>query len=163
MALLSRTFFKAEAREVAAWSYAPPFDLYNGNPDHPELFLTRTAAGEGYYPAVDQHGALVAFAVFGVEARVRGQEPAADTLDVGLGVRPDLTSLGIGTELLSFIVAQVSASQVTPTLRCAVAVFNARSLALCHRAGFLPVRDFTGPGERTFRELTRTLAASRFH
>lgn len=163
MTLLDRTFSKAETREVAAWSYSPPFDLYNGNPDHPELFLTRNAEGEGYYPAVDQHGALAAFAVFGVEARVRGQEPAADTLDVGLGVRPDLTSLGIGTELLGFIVAQAGASQVTSTLRCAVAVFNARSLALCHRAGFSPVRDFTGPGERTFRELTCTLAAPRSH
>ena len=35
---------------------------------------------------------------------------------------------------------------------------NERSLALCRSAGFQPVRDFEGPGGRTFRELVLPLS-----
>lgn len=160
--MLDRTFSEVEARAVAGWSYEPPFDLYDQDSDHPEVFLARGPAGEGYYPAIDRYGELVAFAVFGAEARVLGQQQVAGTLDVGLGVRPDMTSRGVGTELLGSVVARVGAGGgVVSRLRCAVAVFNTRSLALCRRAGFEPVRDFTGPGDRTFRELARPVVMSK--
>ena len=60
---------------------------------HREL-LARSAEGEGYYPALDQDRTVVGFAVFGAEARVRGQAVVDGMLDLGLGVRPDLTSRG---------------------------------------------------------------------
>lgn len=105
--MLDRAFSEVEARAVAGWSYEPPFDLYDQDSDHPEVFLARGPAGEGYYPAIDRYGELVAFAVFGAEARVLGQQQMAGTLDVGLGVRPDMTSRGVGTELLGSVVARV--------------------------------------------------------
>lgn len=40
------------------------------------------------------------------------------------------------------------------TFRVAVAQFNARSLALCARAGFIAVSELDGPGGRLFVELT---------
>lgn len=46
-------------------------------------------------PAVDTHGVVVGFAVFGSEARVRGQHVVEGTLDVGAGVRPEVTSRGV--------------------------------------------------------------------
>lgn len=146
-----------EARTVAAWSYPAPFDLYDVDPDNTALFTDRDAAGYGYYPALDQHRAVVAFCVLGPEARVRGQHPQDQVLDVGLGVRPDLTSRGLASELLPQV-ATLAQSLFHPTqLRTAVATFNERSLALCRKAGFSAVRDFTGPAGRTFRELIRPL------
>ncbi|MDP9461965.1 MAG: hypothetical protein M3Q22_17480 [Actinomycetota bacterium] len=88
LTLLTRPFLKDEARAAASWSYPAPFDVYNVDPGNWHLFLRRTPDGEGYYPAVDEDGAVVAFCVFGAEARVRGQEPQAETLDLGVGVRP---------------------------------------------------------------------------
>ena len=90
--LLSRTLTESEARDVAAWTYPSPLDLYDVEPANPDLFLRRSRAGDGYYPVVDDAATLIAFAVFGEEARVAGQEPAVDVLNVEPGVRPGLTS-----------------------------------------------------------------------
>ncbi len=153
--LLRRPFTSGEAQEVAAWAYPPPYDLYDSSDPH--LFLARGEDGAGYYPAVDDDGQLVAFAVVGVEARVRGQQPAGGVVDVGIGVRPDTTGIGVGTALVGQVVDLARELGASSAVRAAVAVFNERSLALCRSAGFRPVRDFEGPGGRTFRELVLPL------
>ena len=157
LTLLRRPFTAEEAREVAAWAYPPPFDLYDSS--DPQVFLTRGTDGGGYYPAVDDEGRLVAFAVVGAEARVRGQEPAEGVVDVGMGVRPGATSQGLGTSLVGQVVELARDLGARSGVRAAVATFNERSLALCRLAGFRPVRDFEGPGGRTFRELLLPLRA----
>lgn len=49
--LLDRAFTPDEAREVAAWSYDPPFDFYNlSGEDAVVLLTTRDEVGHGYYP-----------------------------------------------------------------------------------------------------------------
>ena len=156
--LLTRAFTEDEARAVAGWSYPAPLDLYDVDPDNWRLFLDRTTDGEGYYPALDDSGAVVAFCVLGAEARVRGQEPRAGVLDVGGGVRPDLTSRRLGTALLGQAIDLGLAVFDPRVLRTVVAEFNERSLALCRRAGFRPVGTFPGPGGRAFQELTLSVA-----
>ncbi len=66
--LLRRPLTPDEARDLAGWAYPPPFDVY----DSPaaELFLQRGADGSGYYPALDDEGRLVAFAVIGADRPV---------------------------------------------------------------------------------------------
>lgn len=154
--LLTRMFTESEAREAASWQYPPPFDFYNDDPDDSAHFLARTAHGEGYYPAVDERGAIVAFCVLGREARVPGQTVLDGTLDIGAGVRPDRTSRGVGTALLGQVIELARTSHAPAMLRTAVASFNDRSLALCRRAGFRAVRTFAGPGGVEFQELTRS-------
>jgi [ribosomal protein S18]-alanine N-acetyltransferase len=157
LTLLRRPPTDEEAGELSTWAYPPPFDLYDADPGNPQLFLTRSPDGEGYYPAVDEDGRLVAFAVIGAEARVRGQEPAGGVVDVGVGVRPDATGSGLGTALMEQAIALARDLGATSAVRAAVATFNERSLALCRSAGFRPVRDFEGPGGRAFRELVLRL------
>jgi [ribosomal protein S18]-alanine N-acetyltransferase len=151
--LLRRAFSADEARAVSGWTYPPPYDVYDSDPAAVRLFLERTPDGEGYYPAVDDGGSVVAFAVLGAEARVSGQEPAPGVVDLGLGVRPDLTGSGVGGALVRQAIDLARELFRPAAVRSAVAVFNERSIALCRRAGFRPVRDFPGPGDRPFREL----------
>lgn len=139
---------------MTAWSYPSPHDVYNLDASAASLFLDRSGDGQGYYPAVDTQGAVVGFAVFGSEARVRGQQAVEGTLDVGAGVRPDLTSQGVGTELLSQLLNLGQRRWGPTTFRVAVAEFNARSLALCARAGFTATSRLERPGGRPFVELT---------
>jgi ribosomal-protein-alanine N-acetyltransferase len=149
--LLRRPFTADEAADLASWAYPLPYDLYDSG--DAALFRAREADGSGYYPVVDDHGRLVAFAVVGAEARVHGQEPTDGVVDVGMGVRPDATSSGLGTALVAAVVDLARDLGASTAVRAAVAVFNERSLALCRSAGFEPVREFEGPGGRTFREL----------
>ncbi len=152
--LLDRPFTVAEAREATSWCYPSPHDVYNLAPSAAALFLDRSSADHGYYPAVDTDGALVGFAVVGLEARIRGQQVVAGTLDVGAGVRPDVTSRGVGTELLAQLLDLGQRRWAPTTFRVAVAEFNTRSLALCARAGFTKTGELDGPGSRPFAELT---------
>ena len=151
--LLDRAFTAEEARDVASWAYEPPFDLYDLAPDDAVRLLTRhDAAGHGYYPAQDGL-AVVGFACFGPEARVRGQDAEAGTCDIGAGIAPDRLGQGLATALLPAVVRFAVDRFGTRRLRAAVAAFNTRSLRLCTSAGFRPVREFEGPERRPFREL----------
>jgi [ribosomal protein S18]-alanine N-acetyltransferase len=156
--LLRRPFTGTEAAQVAGWHYPPPFDVYDAT--DAGLFVRRGPDGDGYYPAVDDDGRLVAFAVIGTEARVLGQEPADDVVDVGMGVRPDLTGRGLGGALVGQVVALAAEVTGASAARAAVAAFNERSMALYRSAGFRDVRRFDGPGERTFVELVGPLVTT---
>jgi GNAT superfamily N-acetyltransferase len=58
-----------------------------------------------YYAATDEQGTLVGFFCFGAPAQVPGGQLcglyADDALDIGLGVRPDLTGRRLGREFLT--------------------------------------------------------------
>lgn len=153
MPLPGRHLDAGEARAVVAWRYSSPFDAY----DLTEGDITRLRApqpgDEGYYPLIDPDGVLAAFLVFGAEARVPGQEPVPGVLDLGFGLRPDLLGRGLGTALLDEVLT-AAADWFQPRVhRAAVATWNGRSLALLHRAGFVPTRDLDGTNGRVFHEL----------
>ena len=97
---------------------------------------------------------VVGFCCFGPEARVKGQREEEGTLDIGGGVRPDLLSSGIGTEVFANVLEFAKQRFGCERFRTAVAAFNERSTRLCLSAGFEVVRTFDGPG-REFREMVR--------
>jgi [ribosomal protein S18]-alanine N-acetyltransferase len=142
-----------EARAIAAWAYEPPFDLYNLEAnDAVDLLTARDAAGQGYYPVLDD-GLAVGFVCFGPEARVRGQIETPGTCDVGAGIAPARLGEGLMTGLLPTAVRFAADRFGTRRMRAAVAAFNTRSQRLCTSAGFRAVRDFQGPDGRPFVEL----------
>ena len=150
---MARPLTPGEARPIASWAYEPPFDLYDLVADDAvDLLTARDDAGSGYYPLQDGD-AVIGFVCFGAEARVRGQQEEPGTCDVGMGLAPTSVSQGLGTGLLP-VVRRFAVEKFAPRrLRAAVAAFNERSLRLCTSAGFGPVREFDGPGNRPFVEL----------
>jgi ribosomal-protein-alanine N-acetyltransferase len=152
---LIRPFRDGEANEVAAWAYEPPYEIYNGNPENEQLYLAIDPDGYGYYAVVDADSdELIGFCCFGQEARVKGQEEAQGTVDIGGGVRPDLLSEGVATRLLPLIMDFARDRFAPEQFRTAVASFNERSARLCLSSGFEVVRRFDGPGCE-FQELLR--------
>lgn len=131
--------------ELNAWRYEPPYDFYDGDAD-PVLNPER------YYRAVDEDGMLVGFYYF---------EEKGDALEIGLGLRPDLTGRGLGGEFfrvgLEFGRARYRPARVILN----VAAFNERAIRVYERAGFREtgrhVRTFTRWGEVQFVEMEEGL------
>jgi [ribosomal protein S18]-alanine N-acetyltransferase len=131
------------ARAILGWRYAEPYDFYN--PEVSELasdLATFTDPDNHYYAASDEHGVLVAYFCLGREARVPGGEYAADGLDIGGGLHPDLTGSGFGAVAIRAAL-DFSLEQFAPGIfRATVAEFNKRALHMCEQVGFRPVRRF---------------------
>ncbi|MDB5075692.1 MAG: family N-acetyltransferase [Chloroflexi bacterium] len=153
---------ESQAKNITAWRYPPPYDLYNAANDQEELdeLLNRDSP---YYGVTNGHGGLIGFFCFNETARVPAghragayAEPGA--VDLGLGMRPDLTGKGLG---LPFVLAGIefARSTFTPTLfRLTVATFNARAMRVYERAGFrrmVVFNSYTSSGEHEFLTMVR--------
>ena len=82
---------------------------------------------DAYFSAFDDEGVLAGYFQFEVEGR---------TVDVGLGLRPDLTGAGMG---LDYLLAglEFARERFSPTrFTLAVATFNERAIRVYERAGF---------------------------
>jgi ribosomal-protein-alanine N-acetyltransferase len=118
-----------EAREISGWRYGPPYDFYNATSDEDDLeeLLDSERRKDAYFSAFDDEGALVGFFQFEVEG---------STVDVGLGLRPDLTGAGLGLDYL-MAVLEFARERYSPTrFTLAVAMFNERAIRVYERAGF---------------------------
>jgi [ribosomal protein S18]-alanine N-acetyltransferase len=81
------------------------------------------------------------------------------TIEIGLGLRPDLTGRGLGG---SFLVAGIDFARERfgpETFVLSVATFNERAIKVYERAGFAPVRVYmhrTADREWEFLEMSRS-------
>jgi [ribosomal protein S18]-alanine N-acetyltransferase len=153
------------ARAVLAWRYEGIYAFYNADSQDPHDGLREMLEGS-YYAATDEQGALVGFFCFGAPAQVPGGHLyglyAADALDIGLGMRPDLTGRRLGCEFLTAGLDFARQRFAPATFRLAVAAFNQRAIHLYEKVGFQAVATFVSPtrnGDASF--LLMTLPASR--
>jgi len=168
-----RALTPQEAADVAAWRYPAPHDRHDLGPQDVAALQVRAESGrEGYEPVLAEDGRVVALVCLGVEATVPGQPhraattgeraapPAGDVLDVGLGVRPDLLSSGVGGGALAALVAALAAEVSPPhELRAVAREEDGRALGVLARAGLTARARFAGPGGDVFVELRGRLAA----
>jgi RimJ/RimL family protein N-acetyltransferase len=115
---------------IDAYRYDPPYDFYNGDDDpvqNPERF----------FGVRDAEEELVGFCYF---------EWKRDALEIGLGLRPELTGRGLGLDFLrsglTFARSHFGAERIVLN----VAAFNERAIKVYERAGF----QRTGEHVRTF-------------
>lgn len=151
-----------QARAIAGWRYPPPYDFYNGDGDSDDLgeLLDRDSP---YYAAIDAHSDLVGFFCFKQTAQVpaafaAGAYDDPDALDIGLGMRPDLTGRGMGLAFVEAGLAFARAAFAPASFRIAVATFNRRAITVYERAGFQPTHTFvslTNGGEHEFLVMIR--------
>jgi len=138
-----------DARAIATWHYPVPYDFYDWDRDADDLaeLLDPRSWQQWYYAALDTTGALVGFLSL---------READGTVEIGLGLRPDLTGNGHG---LAFMLAclDYARARYTPVcFRLAVATFNVRAIRVYERAGFAPGRVYqhvTNGGRHEFMEM----------
>jgi len=142
---------EAYAGEVASWHYAPPWDFYDIASDPADAAEMRDPAQAGHYRAVlGDDGALDAFWYF---------DRHDDVVEVGIGLRPDLTGRGLGESFLRAQLEHASQQWRPATFRLFVAAWNERAIRLYERLGFREVaretRHFELVGDHEFIRMER--------
>lgn len=123
---------------VARWRYPGAYAFYNGTLR--EMLLTwlaqvglRLFGRTIYYSVLDPRGELVGIFSF---------VPHGSAVEIGLGMRPDLTGHGAGREFLEAGLAFARQQLAPSSFRLDVARFNARAIRVYERAGFVATRTF---------------------
>jgi RimJ/RimL family protein N-acetyltransferase len=151
------------ARAICSWRYPEPYSVYDGSPRNLAYLLD---PGNRYYAAVDAVGDLVGFFCFGADARVPGElseEESGDSeiLDVGLGMRPDLTGQGRGSGFVSAGLSFARYAFAPKMFRLAVMTFNRRAMRVYEDVGFRPVKVFTVEIDGVKREFLMMICVER--
>jgi RimJ/RimL family protein N-acetyltransferase len=136
-----RPLKRAEAVCIVNWRYETPYDFYNPAAEALEPMLD---ARHGYFAAF-KDGQLVGFCCFGPDAQVAGGEYGKVALDIGAGLRPDMTGQGIGRAFLTAVVTFSRECSLDRPLRATVAAFNARAIRVVQSVGFTEVTRFRRP------------------
>lgn len=140
-----------DAETIAEWSYPTPYDFYDAKADADDLreLLEPTRRRGMYFSARQPEGELVGFFQF---------RRSADVVDIGLGLRPDLTGRGLGSAFLDAGLAFARETFSPRRFTLSVAAFNLRAIAVYERAGFVLSRTFeheTNGGVFSFVEMER--------
>jgi [ribosomal protein S18]-alanine N-acetyltransferase len=148
---------RESAVTVLHWHYDAPYDLYNLDAYDAEETLADLLDPQNAYHALrDEQGELVAFCCFGADAQVPGGGYSAAALDVGLGVRPDLTGQGQGLDYVLAVLGFAAVKFNTAAFRVTVALFNQRARRVWEKAGFVEVQRFRRESDgRTFVVMMR--------
>ena len=140
------------ANEVATWHYDPPYDFYDLASDPHDAAEMRDPAHAAHYRAVLDDGdeRLDAFWYF---------DWPEGAVDVGIGLRPDLTGRGLGESFLRAQLDYATGEWRPTTFRLFVAAWNARATRLYERLGFAEVgretRRFELVGKHEFIRMER--------
>jgi RimJ/RimL family protein N-acetyltransferase len=138
---------EAAARDIIAWRYEAPYDVYNlGLEDEEQVVSCFLDPANAYYAIFGRQRTLAAYCCFGAEGQVPGGDYSDSALDMGLGVRPDLTGQGLGGTFVGAILRFAQGELAPAAFRVTVAEFNERALRVWKRAGFQPAQRF----KRTF-------------
>jgi ribosomal-protein-alanine N-acetyltransferase len=147
----------ADADAVAAWRYQPPYDFYDTAADPSSLIEVLDARRWGH----------VFFSVFASSAPFSSPFPSSphpssspesgkeelagfleltarpgDVIEIGLGLRPDLTGQGLGLSFVEACLDFARRRSSPQAFALDVATFNTRARAVYEKAGFVPGDTF---------------------
>jgi RimJ/RimL family protein N-acetyltransferase len=131
------------ARSILNWRYDESLKFYNTNPSEIEETLQDFLNPENaYYSIFNNRNQLVAYCCFGADARVKGGNYDIEALDVGFGIRPNLSRRGITFRIINAVYDFAKSPKSTTLFRVTVAEFNQQAIRLYEKAGFKQVQKF---------------------
>jgi aminoglycoside phosphotransferase/RimJ/RimL family protein N-acetyltransferase len=139
-----RLMTKEEARVITGWRYEAPYSFYNMEED-PETI--QELLNGSYFSVIGQEEELVGYFCYGKNAQVpgghqQGLYTGEKVLDIGLGLRPDLTGKGMGLDFLDIGLNFAQMNYTVSAFRLSVATFNMRAIAVYENVGFKKVDTF---------------------
>ena len=143
-----RLLQRDETLAAFSWRYPAPYELYNWRGTDAEAACAGLLRPEGHYLAVlDERDELIAFRCFGAEAQVPGGDYSEDALDLGGGLRPDLTGHGLGRQIIAAAMVYAVDHFAPRRFRTTVASFNVRAKKTCLALGYEPASTFVRPSD----------------
>ena len=135
------TLDESAAREIVRWRYKPPYDIYNleESEETRKYLLDRQ---NKFHALRDRNGELVGFCSFGVDAQVPGGDYGEDALDIGMGIRPDLTGKGSGSKFAAAVLEFAQQKFNPAAFRVTIAAFNLRAQRVWENNGFQYTQTF---------------------
>ena len=140
-----------DAEAIAGWHYEELYSFYDWSADPDDLreLLDPALRGEAYWAVRDGAGELVGHFSF---------KPKEGAVEIGLGLRPDLTGRGLGADFLTAGLEFARGRFAPERFTLAVATFNERAIKVYERAGFVRDRVYMHPtngGEWEFVDMSR--------
>lgn len=148
------------ARTISTWRYGGPYAVYDLSRDSIQSLLHPRY---DYYAVTDESGQVVGYCCFGADAQVPGGRYGDQkALDVGLGLRPDLTGKGLGSQFLTTILDFAQERYHPAQFRLTVATFNRRAIRVYEQAGCQRSHLFSiagTDGQRDYVQMTLTASS----
>lgn len=125
------------------WEYSGPYAMYNmSEEDRESQVRFFSDPGNGYFAITDEEDAFLGFCNFGADAQVPGGDYGLAAIDIGVGMRPDLTGQGRGALYATAVFDFATARYPDLPQRVTIAEFNERAQQLCRKFGFVQVARF---------------------
>lgn len=127
-----RLMNQREAIEIAdEWKYPQPYDFYDMTADLEdyEEITDPVSRGKHYYSVLKNHNLIGFFGVF-------PKESGENEIELGLGLKPDLTGKGLGKNFVTTILQYIKEEHSSVKVWLSVADFNQRAIKLYERVGF---------------------------
>ncbi len=150
-----------DTREISTWTYEGIYSFYSMD----SCWETIKELIDGTYYSVFENSNIIGYFCYGESAQVpggrnKGLYSKAETIDMGLGLRPDLTGKGIGLEFVLKGIEFGINIYKPRIVRLTVAEFNKRAIRVYERAGFQIETSFINKRneeEREFIIMTKTI------
>lgn len=144
MQLLIGNMTEDYAVQILNWTYDAPYDFYNNELNSDSI---KEMLDNDYYVVLDDTDELVGFFCIGSSAQVPvGSQFGAyseNFIDIGIGMKPELTGRGFGFIFFSLILQYIHANFENTPFRLTVAKFNQRAIHLYENLGFSKKMEFT--------------------
>ena len=148
MAIEVRAATAADVAEFASWQYEAPYNAYDMTDERDEAVEYFLDPSMSCHVLVDS-GDLVGFCTFGPDGQVSGGRYERDAVDLGMGIRPELTGKGRGRLYTEAAIAQARQLFPDKALRVTIAEWNRRAVRVCVNAGFTEASRFVAPDDTT--------------
>jgi [ribosomal protein S18]-alanine N-acetyltransferase len=138
---------ESDAREIFGWRYPPPYDFYDlGDADHEAVLRNLFNPNSPHFAISTNEDGFLGFCVAGSEAQVPGGNYGEPALDIGIGLRPNVTGRGLGKQVLTEFLNFALAAYQPDRFRATIAAFNLRSQRTFRGLGFVEASRFVANG-----------------
>lgn len=139
------------AKQICAWKYSSPYDLYNMNDSFLELAMNL----ENHCHAIFFQENLVGFFWWGIHTRVFGHSYCDRYVDVDLRMNPAFVGKGYGKKYVQTILDFLKTEMQIVKVRCTVVAVNQSALEIFQKLGFDDHYEFENPQNKMLYKIMR--------